>query len=67
MASEQGAGGDRDDLIERLAGRFGPEQAAERIADGFEALRWIEANVNDRLVFERFLLRMVGPGIMGGL
>lgn len=47
-----------------LAGRLGPEQAAERIEDGFEALRWIEASVNERLVFERFLLRVVSPGIM---
>jgi DNA polymerase-3 subunit delta' len=47
-----------------LSGRLGPEQAAERIEDGFEALRWIEAGVNERLVFERFLLRVVSPGIM---
>ena len=47
-----------------LSDRLGPEQAAERIEDGFEALRWIEASVNERLVFERFLLRVVSPGIM---
>jgi hypothetical protein len=58
------ANGDQEALIERLAGRLGPEGAAEWIADGFEAMRWIEASVNERLVFERFLLRRIGPGII---
>jgi DNA polymerase-3 subunit delta' len=58
-----GPGGNAGE-IEALAQRLGPEQAAERIEDGFEALRWIEASVNERLVFERFLLRVVIPGIM---
>jgi len=64
MQHDQLAPVDQDAPIERLADRLGPEGAAERIADGFEALRWIEASVNERLVFERFLLRLVGPGII---
>ena len=61
------ANADQVALIERLTRRLGPDEAVERIGDGFEALRWIEASVGERLVFERLLLRMLGPGIMTGL
>lgn len=44
--------------IARLADRLGPEQAAERVDAGYEALHWIDANVNDKLIFERLLLRL---------
>ncbi len=44
--------------IEKLAARFDAEQAAENISDCYEALRWIESNVNEKLIFERFLLNL---------
>ncbi len=44
--------------IADLARRLDPEQAIERIQDGYEMLRWIEANVAERLIFERLLLRL---------
>ncbi|MBN1506989.1 MAG: hypothetical protein JW955_09090, partial [Sedimentisphaerales bacterium] len=50
--------------VAALAGRFDPEQAARAISDGYEMLRWIEASVNERLIFERFLLRLVPSAIM---
>ncbi len=50
---------DQWDCIEALAGRIGPEQAATRIADGYESMQWIEAGVNDRLNLERLLLKIV--------
>ncbi len=61
------ANADQQTQIERLARRLGPTRAVEQIADGFEALRWIEANVQERLVFERLLLRILSPGIILGL
>jgi DNA polymerase-3 subunit delta' len=50
--------------ITALANRLDPEQAARRIGDGYEMLRWIEANVNERLIFDRLLLRLVPAAIM---
>ena len=55
---------DQAEQIADLAGRFDPEQAAQGIGDGYEMLRWIEASVNERLIFERFLLRLVPSAIM---
>jgi len=58
---------DQQALIDQAATRMGPETAAEKIAECFEAMRWIEAGVNERLIFERLLLRIAGSGIMPGL
>ncbi|MBN1362564.1 MAG: hypothetical protein JW993_18345 [Sedimentisphaerales bacterium] len=44
--------------IAHLAGRIDPEQAARNVDEGYEALRWIDANVNEKLIFERLLLRV---------
>jgi len=44
--------------IARLADRLDPERAAQKIGEGYEALRWIDANVNEKLIFERLLLRL---------
>ncbi|MCP4452909.1 MAG: hypothetical protein GY809_15715 [Planctomycetes bacterium] len=54
-------------LIQQAAARMGPQEAAEKIAECFEAMQWIEAGVNERLIFERLLLRIAGSGIMSGL
>lgn len=51
--------------IAELAGRFDPEQAGQGISDGYEMLRWIEASVNEKLIFERLLLRLTPSVIMG--
>lgn len=58
---------DQEREIARFARRIDPEQSADRIADCYEALRWIEAGVNERLVFERLLLKIAGIGIMPSL
>jgi DNA polymerase-3 subunit delta' len=55
---------DQKKQIATLAESFDSERAARSISDGCEALRWIEANVNDRLIFERLLLRLVPSAIM---
>ena len=51
--------------IAELAGRFDPEQASQGISVGYEMLRWIEASVNEKLIFERLLLRLTPSAIMG--
>ena len=50
---------DQKEQIEKLAGRFGPEQAASKVADSFKTLRAVEAGVNEKLIFEQLLLNLV--------
>jgi hypothetical protein len=50
--------------IAALARRFEAEQAIAGVTEGYEMLRWIEANVSERLIFERFLLRRARVAIM---
>ncbi len=50
--------------IAALARRLGPEQAIEGVRDGYEMLRWLDANVNDRLILERLLFRLARSAIM---
>ena len=53
---------DQEGQIQRLAGRFNPEQAAEKITDCYKTLRWIESGVNEKLVFEQLLLNLAASG-----
>ncbi len=55
---------DQKGQIQKLAGRFNPEQAAEKIADCYETLRWIESSVNEKLIFEQLLLNLAASGKM---
>jgi DNA polymerase-3 subunit delta' len=57
---------DQADQIAALARRFEAEQAIAGVTEGYEMLRWIEANVSERLIFERFLLRLARVAIMNG-
>jgi DNA polymerase III subunit delta' len=56
--------GDQAPQIAALAGRLGPEQAIEGVRDGYEMLRWLDANVNERLILERLLFRLARSAIM---
>jgi len=42
--------------IETLAEKLGRRRAAEQVAAAYNSIRWIDLNVNDRLVFEQLLL-----------
>jgi DNA polymerase-3 subunit delta' len=55
---------DQRDQIARLAARFDAEETIQGVRDGYEAMRWIEANVNERLIFERLLLGLAPSAIM---
>ena len=47
---------DQAEHIEILAEKLGPGRAAEQVAAAYKAIRWIDLNVNDKLVFEQLLL-----------
>ncbi|MFC1676382.1 ATP-binding protein [Planctomycetota bacterium] len=47
---------DQKEQIEQLAKLFGAELSAEKITHAYKAMRWIEANVNEKLIFEHLLL-----------
>ncbi len=55
---------DQQEQVKKLAGRFDPEQAAEKIADCYRTLRWIDSAVNERLIFEQLLLNLSVSGTM---
>jgi hypothetical protein len=55
---------DQDKEIARLASRLDPERAARAIDEGYEALRWIDANVNEKLIFERLLFHLAPSAII---
>jgi len=49
---------DQKEQIENLAKRFDAELSAEKVADCYETLRWIESAVNEKLIFEQLLLNL---------
>ena len=49
---------DQKEQIKKLARRFDGEQAAEKIADAYKTMRWIDASVNEKLIFEQLLLNL---------
>jgi len=49
--------------IEKLATRFGAETAAEKVAKTYENMLWVDASVNEKLIFEELLLNLAGSGI----
>jgi len=55
---------DQKQHIEKLAGRFDAEQAAEKISDCFRMLNWIESSVNEKLIFEQLLLNLADSDII---
>ena len=55
---------DQKEQIKELANRFDPEQAAEKIADAYKTIRWIDASVNEKLIFEQLLLNLAGSDII---
>ena len=49
---------DQPEQIKKIARRFDAEQAAQKIADCFKTLHWLESSVNERLIFEQLLLNL---------
>jgi DNA polymerase-3 subunit delta' len=55
---------DQKEQIKNLASRFGPEQAAKRIADCYRTLRQVESSVNEKLIIEQLLLNLAVSDII---
>ncbi|MHC4740301.1 MAG: DNA polymerase III subunit [Planctomycetota bacterium] len=55
---------DQKQNIDKLARKFGPNELAQRIVDCFEILRYIEAGVNEKLVFEQLLFNLASSDRM---
>ena len=49
---------DQKEDIKKLAGRFDPPEAAAKIEDCYKALQYLEANVNEKLIFDQLLLNL---------
>ena len=62
--AEVTSGWDQRGVMEKLAGRFDVEQAAEKISECYRMLNWIESNVNEKLIFERLLLSLADSDTM---
>ncbi|MCD4830289.1 MAG: hypothetical protein K8R02_00605 [Anaerohalosphaeraceae bacterium] len=57
---------DQAQQIMVLAERFGAEGASEQISKCYEAISWIEASVNEKLIFEHLLLNFVSSATIAG-
>ena len=55
---------DQEEQISVLAKRFGDEEAAEKIAECYKILRWVDASVNEKLIYEHLLLNSAIYDIM---
>jgi len=55
---------DQPAQVKLLADRFGQEGCAEKIDCCYEAIRFIDASVNEKLVFEHLLLNCADSGII---
>jgi hypothetical protein len=49
---------DQPEQIKKIALRFNPEQAAQKIAECFKTLHYLESSVNERLILEQLLLNL---------
>jgi len=50
--------------IKSIAGRFEAETLAERVDQAYECCKWVDASVNEKLIFEQLLLNYGSCGIM---
>ncbi|MEN6424568.1 MAG: DNA polymerase III subunit delta' [Phycisphaerales bacterium] len=55
---------DQGPQIAALAQRLEPGQAIEGVREGYEMLRWLDDNANERLILERLLFRLSRWAIM---
>jgi DNA polymerase III subunit delta' len=49
---------DQPEQIKKIALRFTPEQSAQKIAECFKTLHYLESSVNERLILEQLLLNL---------
>ena len=56
---------DQKTQLKKLAERFDTETAGEKIADCYRTLRWIEAAVNEKLIFDQLLFNLAVSDTIG--
>ena len=49
---------DQVEQIQKIAKKFPPEQAGEKIADAYRTIQQLDSNVNEKLIFDRLLLKL---------
>ena len=49
---------DQPQQIRQIADRLHPEQIADKIVTAYDAIKWVEASVNEKLIFDRLLLNL---------
>ncbi|MBW7988522.1 MAG: DNA polymerase III subunit [Planctomycetes bacterium] len=65
MPTKEAINFDQKEKIQKLAGRFDAELAAEKISDCYKMLHWIESSVNEKLIFEHLLLNLAESDRIG--
>jgi len=53
------ANSDQTEQIEALVKKTGLQHAAAQVVNTYESMRWVDSNVNERLIFEQLLLNCV--------
>ncbi len=64
VAPEKFVNYDQKQCIETLTKKINTEKAAEQVENCYEALKWIEAAVNEKLIFEHLLLNILASDII---
>ena len=64
LADSQIINFDQKEFIKKLTRRLDPETCAEKINDAYKTIRWIEAAVNEKLVFDHLLLNLAPSDII---
>jgi hypothetical protein len=55
---------DQRDQIANLARKYGADAAASSIANVYKSMDWLDASVNEKLIFEELLLKLVANAII---
>lgn len=56
---------DQAEKIRKIALKYDLSEMADKIAKTYENMRWVDASVNEKLIFEELLLNLTGGGIIG--
>ncbi len=58
VKNEQLTNFDQINHIRRLTSNIGPQQAAVKVSDLYRNLKWVDASVNEKLIFQQLLLNL---------
>lgn len=64
IPADQLTNSDQKQQIEKFSQRYGPGQAARKLTDSCDSLGLLDANVNEKLVFEQLLLNLASSDTM---